>query len=209
MDIRQIAYNRSSGRKPIKYIVIHCTGNYSNGAGAEAHYNYWNSGNVGQSADFVVDDSNVIQLNDYIKYYTWHCGDGQGKYGISNSNSIGIEICVNPNSNFELAVENAKSLVKYLMTALNINIEHVVRHYEASKKMCLFEFSANNWVKWWEFKKQLEVVKIKELDSINDIVWELAEKGIISDKDLWLKKLEEDSNSYWLARKCVNYMQNK
>ena len=45
-----------------------------------------------------------------------------------------------------------------------------------------------------------------EFDSVNDIVWELAYRGIITDKELWLRKLEEDDNAYWLARKCVNYM---
>ena len=49
---------------------------------------------------------------------------------------------------------------------------------------------------------------VKELESVNDIVWELAERGVITDKALWLKKLQEDKNSYWLARKCVNYIRN-
>lgn len=48
----------------------------------------------------------------------------------------------------------------------------------------------------------------KELESVNDIVWELAERGIIADKSLWLKKLELDKNAYWLARKCVSYIKN-
>ena len=50
---------------------------------------------------------------------------------------------------------------------------------------------------------------MQELETVNDIVWELANIGIITDKDLWLKKLQEDSNSYWLARKCVNYIRGK
>lgn len=49
----------------------------------------------------------------------------------------------------------------------------------------------------------------KELESVNDIVWELAERGIVSDKALWLTKLEEDKNAYWLARKAVSYMRGK
>ena len=49
----------------------------------------------------------------------------------------------------------------------------------------------------------------QELTTVNDIVWELAQRGILTDKDLWLKKLEEDSNAYWLARKTVMYLQNK
>lgn len=48
--------------------------------------------------------------------------------------------------------------------------------------------------------------KTTELTSVNDIVWELANRGIITDKALWLKKLEEDKNAYWLARKCANYI---
>ncbi len=45
-----------------------------------------------------------------------------------------------------------------------------------------------------------------ELESVNDIVWELANRGIITNKDLWLKKLEEDEDSYWLAKKSANYI---
>lgn len=48
-----------------------------------------------------------------------------------------------------------------------------------------------------------------ELTSVNDIVWELGYRGIILDKKLWLKKLEEDQNAYWLARKCLNYIRTR
>ena len=46
----------------------------------------------------------------------------------------------------------------------------------------------------------------KELETINDIVWELNYRGIITNPTLWLSKLEADKNAYWLARKCVNYI---
>jgi N-acetylmuramoyl-L-alanine amidase len=46
----------------------------------------------------------------------------------------------------------------------------------------------------------------QELTNVNDIVWELSHIGIITDKELWLEKLQTDVNSYWLARKCVNYI---
>ena len=60
----------------------------------------------------------------------------------------------------------------------------------------------------WTYKGD-EMKEVKELTTVNDIVWELANRGIISDKELWLKKLEEDTNAYWLARKAVNYMMAK
>ena len=44
---------------------------------------------------------------------------------------------------------------------------------------------------------------MKELTEVNDIVWELAHRGIISDSDLWVDKLQKDNNAYWLARKAL------
>lgn len=49
----------------------------------------------------------------------------------------------------------------------------------------------------------------KEIESVNDIVWELASRGIITDKALWLKKLEEDKNVYWLCKKTIDYLIKK
>ena len=46
--------------------------------------------------------------------------------------------------------------------------------------------------------------EIDELTEVNDIVWEFAHRGIITNKELWLKKLEEDKDSYWLARKALH-----
>ena len=48
--------------------------------------------------------------------------------------------------------------------------------------------------------------ELKELDSVNDIVWELGHRGIVTDTNLWLEKLSEDKNSYWLARKCLHFI---
>ena len=204
---KQIEYNRTvRTQKPI-YIVIHDTGNTGKGANANAHFNYFNGGNRNSSADFFVDDTRVLQVNDYTKYYTWHCGDGKGKYGITNSNSIGIEICINSDGNYNIAFQNAVELTKHLMKELNIPVERVVRHYDASRKNCPASMSGNNWELWSKFKEAL--VMQTELTSVNDITWELAHRGIITDKRLWLKKLETDTNSYWLARKTVKYLREK
>lgn len=58
-------------------------------------------------------------------------------------------------------------------------------------------------------EKEEDHIKPSELTSVNDIVWELHHRGIMTNKELWLKKLEEDSNAYWLARKCANMTVNK
>ena len=42
------------------------------------------------------------------------------------------------------------------------------------------------------------------LVTVNDIVWELAERGIITDKSLWLNLFEADKDLYWLGYKTAN-----
>lgn len=43
-----------------------------------------------------------------------------------------------------------------------------------------------------------------ELKSVNDIVWELCHRGIITDKNLWLHLFKEDEDLYWLGFKAAN-----
>lgn len=50
---------------------------------------------------------------------------------------------------------------------------------------------------------------MQELTEVNDIVWEFAHRGIITDKELWLKKLNEDKDSYWLARKTLHALRRE
>ena len=156
---KQIAYNVSIRKPEIKYIVIHDTGNKKKGADAMAHFNYFNGGNRNSSADFFVDDKCVIQANDYKKFYTWAVGDGKGKYGITNSNSVSIEICVNEDSNYKKAYSKAVELTKVLMAELNIPIDRVVRHYDASRKNCPASMSNNDWAYWQDFKNRISANK--------------------------------------------------
>ncbi len=139
IQIKLIRHNYTENANTPTYIVIHDTANYNRTAGAWMHYNYFNSENRSASAHFFVDDKTIIQTVK-VKDMSWHCGDGGGIYGIRNSNSIGIEICVNQNSDYKTAVANTVDLVKYLMKEYNIKFERVVRHYDASRKMCLISF---------------------------------------------------------------------
>lgn len=175
IEKKQIAYNRVERTSKIKYIVIHDTANAKCGADADAHFKYFNGGNRNSSADFFVDDKKILQVNDYTKYYTWQVGDGKGKYGITNQNSIGIEICVNADGDYGKAFKNAVELTKYLMRELDIPAERVVRHYDASRKNCPASMSENEWAKWYEFKSAL---KEERMDKFTDISGNFAENDI-------------------------------
>ena len=154
---KQIAYNKAPRNQKPVYIVIHDTGNTGKGANANAHFNYFNGGNRNASADFFIDDTQALQVNDYNKFYTWHCGDGKGKYGITNRNSVGIEICINSDGSYDIAFCKAVELTKHLMKELNIPLECVVRHYDASRKNCPASMSKNGWALWDTFKKSLTI----------------------------------------------------
>ncbi len=176
--VHQIKFNRSNrGGTPIKYIVVHDTGNPSRGANATAHYNYFNGGDRSSSADFFVDDTQALCVNDYYKYYTWHCGDGRGKYGITNRNSVGIEFCINVDSDRDKTLERTAQLVRELMQELNIPIDRVVRHYDASRKNCPQSMSGNGWAQWYKFKEKLkgEDLTMAQYEELKNEITQLTE----------------------------------
>lgn len=173
-----IKYNFSSRTgNPIKYLVIHDTGNTDKGAGANSHYLYFNGGNRQASAHYFVDDKEILQVVEDSNA-SWHCGDGKGKYGITNQNSIGIEICINSDGDYDKAVENAVKLTEHLMEKYNIPIENVVRHYDASRKICPHSMSKNNWETWYEFKAKLGVKDVGEKHWADVHYDNLNKKGI-------------------------------
>lgn len=180
------AYNISNRTKKIEYIVVHYTGSGTPKAGA-ARNNciYFSGGNRNASADFFIDDSGIWEYTDSDRYYTWHCGDGGGKYGIRNSNSIGIEVCQNgdnPYSGNEILF--LTRLVGFLMNKYNIPPERVVRHYDASRKQCPYHYTIHP-----EAWKQLhatttngeEIVTEDQMQRIAELaaekVWNFVQEG--------------------------------
>ena len=202
--MKQIAYNKSARTAEIKYIVVHDTGNTNKGADAEAHFKYFNTADRSSSADFFVDDGQSLQVNDYNKYYTWHCGDGKGKYGITNNNSVGVEICVNSDGDYEKAYNNAVTLVKSLMKELNISAENVVRHYDASRKTCPSSMSGNGWELWSKFKGLIAKTELEKYTSDHDVLWDLKFRGLISTEEGWQKIFNENNNVRILAQNMLH-----
>ena len=146
---------RSRGKVGIKYLVIHDTGNANKGAGALAHRNYVENNKRGASAHYFVDDKVIVQyVGDSLS--AGSVGDGKGRYGITNANSLSIEMCINSDSNYEAMYKNTVELTKNLMKKFNIPIDRVVRHYDASRKNCPGHMSKNNWAMWWQFKDDIK-----------------------------------------------------
>ena len=137
------SYNRTKRTKAVKYIVCHYTGSGTSAKGAaKANCQYFGRANRNASAHYFVDDGSIYEYADPEKYYTWHCGDGHGKYGISNSNSIGIEVCINGNKPYtDAEIDRLAWLVKKLMKQFDVPASRVVRHYDASRKACPYYYT--------------------------------------------------------------------
>lgn len=146
-------YNNSSrGGQRIKYLVFHYTGN--KGDTAKNNAEHFNKGDKDASAHYFVSDKEIYQVvEDYRA--SWAVGDGEGRYGITNSNSLNVEMCCwSDGTVSEKTESNALELGKYLMEKHGIPIENVVRHYDASRKVCP-NWSDNNWSRWNSFKNKL------------------------------------------------------
>ena len=146
-----------SPNRLIKYIAIHYTAGGSSKKGAAfTNRNVFLKRNA--SADFVVDDGTILQINPDLKnYYTWAIGDKKNPYTgggqlygkATNKNTISIEICSNLKKGYSAAtanhegwyftqesIDNALKLVKYLMKTYNVSKDNVIRHFDVSGKLC-------------------------------------------------------------------------
>ena len=123
------------GQNKPSYVIIHETDNWSKGANARAHATAMKNGNLAGTVHYYVDSQECYQTLEH-QDGAWAVGDGHGKYGISNLNSINIEICVNPESNYYLAVDRAAELAAMLLNQYGWDTSHLKRHYDASRKHC-------------------------------------------------------------------------
>lgn len=169
--------------RPLKYIVLHYTAGTSSKSGAArgvAGY-FGNPKNRFASADFIVDDAEIVQYNPDIrnrycasvggkKYSVKYSKESGTHYGIcTNSNSISIEMCSNKKNKSSLGatdrdwyltdatVKNALELTKYLMKTYNIPKENVIMHHNVTGKLCPQPWCIDNNAlsNWYKFKAQL------------------------------------------------------
>jgi len=152
----EIDYNKFPNNT-VEYIVIHDTGNPSEGADAYSHYLFFGAADRGASAHYFVDDHSVIQIIDDSEG-SWHSGVRYKNYAtpVSNTNSIGIEMCINSDGDYDLAFRNTIDLAAYLLWTYDLPMDHLVRHYDCNGKICPLTMSDNNWALWYRFKDAVE-----------------------------------------------------
>lgn len=139
-------YNRvARSASAIKYIVVHYVGDGTSAAGSALNNcKYFAGGNRNASAHYFIDDANIYEYADPSSWTCWHVGDGKGKYGITNTNSIGIEVCNNGGAFTSAEIDRLTWLVQHLMSKYGVPASRVVRHYDASRKLCPLYYAQNS-----------------------------------------------------------------
>lgn len=123
------------GQNKPAYVVIHETDNWEKDADANAHARAMSNGNLDANVHYYVDSKSIYQTLEHSDG-AWAVGDGKGKYGITNRNSINIEICVNPETDYYVAVDKAEQLAAFLLKQYGWGTDRLKRHYDASRKHC-------------------------------------------------------------------------
>jgi len=157
----------------LKAHVVHYTGNTSVGANAISHYNYFNSTYVGASTNYFIDDKTVVEVIP-PGMEAWHSGGTTyTTYAKTNFNhnglikpnffTIGYEMCVNSDGNFELTKGNTIEFIAKMM--IETNCYELIRHYDVTNKGCPLMFTPNvtgGEQAWLDFKGKV-LMKVEQL----------------------------------------------
>lgn len=164
--------NYGGTRTQTKYIVIHYTSNKGDTANNNATYFNREALSSPASAHFFVDE-NEIWSSVPENMIAYHCGAKTYKHKTCrNSNSLGIEICMNDkNGNVRHgSINKVVELVKSLMKKYGVPLENVIRHFDVTGKNCPAPMVEDETL-WVNFKAQLESEEeeMKIYNWINDM----------------------------------------
>lgn len=123
-------------------VVIHWTANTAKGANAEANRNYFNTTDRAASAHYIVDDHEIVQCipeNEMAyhvgaKTYKQEAVQRLGKY--PNNCTIGIEICVNEDGDWDKTYQRTVELVVDILLRHGLFTNNLWRHYDITGKDC-------------------------------------------------------------------------
>lgn len=196
-----------------KALVIHWTANLEKGANAVANRNYFENHPENKvSAHYVVDDKQIIQCipeNEMAyhvggKRYTQQALQKLSIY--PNNCTLGIEMCVNMDGDFQKTYQNTVELSANILKRYGWGIDKLWRHYDITGKDCPRFFVIDETAKafgfesaeagWEQFKKDVERLSmIKEvLGMFKDVEGHWAKASIERLAQLGLIRGDEQGN---------------
>lgn len=180
-------YNRPKDHlKKLNAIIIHSTANTNKGANAIKNRDYFNTKPfiyneekkiVYASAHYIVDDKMIVQCipDNERAYHVGAVTYQQNMYSTlsipandsPNNYTIGIEMCVNSDSDFVKTRQNTIELTRYLLQKYGLTTNNVFRHNDITGKPCP-EIMLINAV-WNQFLKDvgINIESAKECLKVN------------------------------------------
>lgn len=139
-------YRRRTAREKLQWIVVHYPA--CPGVSAANVIKAMQNSSRKCSTHFAVDEFSIVNGVD-VKFAAFHCGGkSESRNGCYNGNSIGVDLCdkkFNPDSRkatdadwyiMPMTLERGAALIAKLMREHHIDIDHVVRHYDVTGKIC-------------------------------------------------------------------------
>lgn len=128
---------------------------------------------------------------------------------VSGMNSRSIGICAEGSYMKEVMPQTQKKAICELLVYLKDNfypMAVIVGHKEIGSSDCP---GANYPLE--EIRNNYRTIagETTEYTDVNDIIWELNYRGIISNSDMWIKRCGEEDNIYWFCRKLCHYIRTK
>lgn len=189
-------YSSRNGRK-IEWIVVHYTGSVWADGRAQVisnslhrlEENVDTPANKKRSTHYIIGDDKIIQCVEDNKS-AWHVGKYKSGYRVKceNANSIGVDLVeykVNKKSGkandndwyfSNTTLNEGANIIAQLMKRHSIDIEHVVRHYDITGKICPAPFVGDSTnektgeiqkFQWLIFKELIKIYFERNQDCVN------------------------------------------
>ncbi len=181
----------------INGVVVHYVGNANSTAIANRNYFEGNKDRkIYASSHYIIGlQGEIIQCvpESEIAY----CSNNR------NKDTISIECChPKPDGKFnEKTMASLKQLLKDIIAKYKLKIDDVIRHYDITGKMCPLYF-VNNPDEWKRFKESLFIEE-------SNIVSEIYDMGIITNKKYWETAVEEVKYLDILIENAINKINEK
>jgi N-acetyl-anhydromuramyl-L-alanine amidase AmpD len=153
-------------------LVIHWTANEGKGANAVANRNYFNKPTTEASAHYIVDDKQIVRCLPENEM-AYHVGAKQYKReavaklsSYPNNCTIGIEMCVNADGNFQETYRRTVELAADILKRYGWGVDRLWRHFDITGKNCPAYFVSDDFARkytgltaaqaWAKFKEDVQ-----------------------------------------------------
>ena len=150
------------------------------------------------SWNYQVDEKMIYQsFEDEV--ICWHAGDGTVTLGNGNNNSIGIEMCINDDGNYDGAMYHDAKLIAMLLHKYNLSLVNVKRHFDWSGKICPNYMITQG--RWYEFLSLVDK-EYTAMSLLKDakVTWEVTTDDNNNTEEVLAKYFNKAASTIYLSK---------